>query len=201
MSLDTQDSTAGLAFQQVASSSEIGEGTYAIVARGAIDAAAWGAVGTAKLADGDVAGAIDYTPQGDDPIGAGALSGSIDSESGTLSLAGLNARDLTDSESFAYFPIDENRTLAIEISGQQLGLVWLKATDSGDVNGGGGDNDDNQLRRDRLSGPGLEHRLMSARHTSAQSLKRSSGDIMTLLPCDRWRGRLQSAPTRRKEPQ
>jgi hypothetical protein len=141
MSLDAQDSTAGPAFQQVVSSSDIAEGTYAVVAQGATDAAAWGAVGSAKVNDGDIDGAIDYTPEGDDPTAAVPLSGSIDSQGGTLSLTGLNAQDRTKPESFTYFPIDENRTLAIEISGRQRGLVWLEAAQSGDDSGGDDDDD------------------------------------------------------------
>jgi len=142
MSLDAQDSTAGLAFQQAASSSEIEEATYAVIAQGATDASgstARGAVGQAKVDDGDVDGFIDYTPQGDDPTSAVPLSGSADSQSGTLSLAGLNSQDTTAPEDFAYFPIDENRTVAIEVSGQQLGLLWLEATTT---TGGSGDDDD-----------------------------------------------------------
>jgi hypothetical protein len=117
-------------------------GTYAVVAQGATDASAstaWGAVGQAKVDDGDIDGAIDYTPQGDDPTSAVLLSGSVDAQNGSLSLAGLNSQDTTTAEDFAYFPIDENRTVAIEISGQQLGLVWLEATRA---DGGGGDDDD-----------------------------------------------------------
>ncbi len=99
-------------------------------------------MGQAKVDDGDIDGFVDYTPQGDDPTSAVPLSGSADSQSGTLSLAGLNSQDTTTAEDFAYFPIDENRTVAIEVSGQQLGLVWLEATSSGDDNGGGGDDDE-----------------------------------------------------------
>jgi autotransporter-associated beta strand protein len=139
LSLNPQAVTAGLAFQRVAPSSEIEEGTYAVAANGVT----WGAVGQAKIDDGDVDGSVDYTPQGDDSAAAVPLSGSIDAQNGTLSLAGLNAKDTDTAEDFAYYPIDENRTIAVEVSGQQLGLVWLEATNAeGDNGGGGGDDDD-----------------------------------------------------------
>ena len=134
MGLDSQDSSAGLAFQQNASSADL-DGTYAISAQGVVhanDSPVWGAVGQAIFSSGDVDGSTDYTVQGADPTPAVPLSGSGDSQSGILSLAGLNSQSPDAPEDFQYFPIDDNRTLAVEVAGQQLGLVWLEATNSGD---------------------------------------------------------------------
>src|SRR5262249_42922484 len=130
MSLDSQESTAGVAFQQTASSAAILDGTYAVSAQGLTNSSgtpSWGAVGQATVTSGDVEGLTDYTPQGADPTPAVPLSGTADSSSALLTLAGLNIQSLDTPEDFDYYPIDDARTLAVEVAGQQLGLVSLEA--------------------------------------------------------------------------
>jgi hypothetical protein len=55
-----------------------------------------------------------------------ALSGSQDLTNGSLQLMGLSG-DTTTQSTWGYYPIDSSRTLAIELDGQQLGLLFLEA--------------------------------------------------------------------------
>ncbi len=60
------------------------------------------------------------------PQPATPFSGSQDLGNGILQLQGLNG-DTTTQSRWGYDPIDSSRTLAIEIDGQQLGLLFLEA--------------------------------------------------------------------------
>jgi hypothetical protein len=53
------------------------------------------------------------------------LNGSQDLSNGTLQLTGLSG-DTTTQSGWGYYPIDSSRTLAIEVDGQQLGLMFLE---------------------------------------------------------------------------
>ncbi len=59
------------------------------------------------------------------PQPAVALTGSQNTASGTLQLTGLSGDTITGS-GWGYYPIDTSRTLAIEVDGQQLGLLLLE---------------------------------------------------------------------------
>jgi hypothetical protein len=129
MGMDSLDTTAGLAFQQVASSSVL-SGTYAISAQGYTNSTGypfWGAVGQASIDAGNVTGFTDYTPQDLAPLPAVSLTGTSNSQNGLLTLAGLNALSFQSADGFGYYPIDSTRALAIEVGAQQLGLLWLEA--------------------------------------------------------------------------
>jgi hypothetical protein len=129
MGMDSFETTAGPAFQQVASSPEL-SGTYAIRAQGYTSSAGypfWGAVGQASIDSGNVAGFTDYTPQDSAPLPGVTLTGTSNSQNGLLTLAGLNALAFQAADGFGYYPIDSTRALAIEVGAQQLGLLWLEA--------------------------------------------------------------------------
>jgi hypothetical protein len=129
MGMDSFETTAGPAFQQVASSAVL-SGTYAIGGQGYTNSAGnpfWGAVGQASIDSGNVAGFTDYTPQDSAPMPAVSLTGTSNSQNGLLTLAGLNVLSFQTADGFGYYPIDSTRALAIEVGAQQLGLLWLEA--------------------------------------------------------------------------
>jgi hypothetical protein len=72
-----------------------------------------------------LSGMTDYNYNGA-PQPAIPLSGNQELTNGTLQLKGLSG-DTTTQSSWGFYPIDSSRTLAIEIDGQQLGLMFLEA--------------------------------------------------------------------------
>jgi len=76
------------------------------------------------LSAGAFSGATDYNNYGE-PQPAVTLAGNQNTDSGTLQLTGLR-RDTTTISGWGYYPIDASRTLAIEVDGQQLGILLLE---------------------------------------------------------------------------
>ena len=128
--VDENEATAGISFQQVASSPDY-EGSYSVAAQGQLNAAGlpyWGAAGAVTISSDQVNGFTDYTVQGYVPSAGVPLTGTENSSTGLLSLAGLNAVNFQTPTGFGYYPIDANRVIAISVSRQQLGVLWLEGT-------------------------------------------------------------------------
>jgi hypothetical protein len=129
LGVDGYQVTQGLSYLQAASSSDF-EGTYAIAGQGYLpgttNAIAWGAVGPVTVSSDTFNGFTDYTALGATPAADVSLTGTENNSTGLLSLAGLNAVSFSTAYSYGYFPIDSRRVLAIEVDGQQLGLLLLE---------------------------------------------------------------------------
>ena len=121
--IDEFQVTEGLAFAQV-SGQPLG-GAYALSAQGIYSNGTFSAVGPVSVVSGIFSGTTDYNNDGS-PQPATALGGSQDTANGTLNLTGLSG-DTTTQSVWGYYPIDSTRTVAIEVDGQQLGLLFLEA--------------------------------------------------------------------------
>jgi hypothetical protein len=141
LGIDPSQVTAAMAYAQTAASSNY-EGTFAAAAQGfwTYSASAypgWAAVGVATIGSGQISGFTDYTQQNGDgsftPTANVALSGSEDSIVGTFTLYGLNAGSFQAQGGYGYYPIDNNRVIAIQIDGVatgQQGVLMLEAVQS-----------------------------------------------------------------------
>lgn len=77
------------------------------------------------MVSGIFSGMTDHNHDGS-PQPATPFGGSQDLTDGTLQLTGLSG-DITTQSVWGCYPIDSSRTLAIEVYGQQLGLLLLEA--------------------------------------------------------------------------
>jgi hypothetical protein len=137
LGLDSLEATSGLSFAQQAPSSDF-EGSYALNVygySGINHEPAWSATGPVTITSDAFSGYTDYSVQNASNTASAVtpdvtLNGSEDSTNGILHLTGLYAGDLPGtpetSTAYGYYPIDSRRTIAIEIDGQQLGLMMLE---------------------------------------------------------------------------
>lgn len=133
LGVDNLQATSGLSFVQQAPSSDF-EGNYALNVygySGINQEPAWSAAGPVTVASDSFSGYTDYSVQNAantaSVVTPGVpLSGSEDSSTGLLTLAGLYAGDTTAQSGFGYYPIDGERVIAIEVDGQQMGLMLLE---------------------------------------------------------------------------
>lgn len=114
--------TEGMAYAQMSGASL--SGSYALSAIGTNSAGTYSAVGPVGVSAGAFSGTTDYNNDGL-PVSAVALGGSQNTSNGELQLTGLSG-DTTTGSTWGYYPIDASRTLAIEVDGQQLGLMMLE---------------------------------------------------------------------------
>jgi hypothetical protein len=131
LGVDTFETTEGLAYAQNAPPTDF-EGTYGIVGQGYLAnpngaSPAWGAVGPVTVNSDAFKGSTDYTIEGAIPTSGVTLTGTETNSTQLLSLTGLNGTGFTTANSYSYYPIDSRRVLAIEIDGQQLGLLQLES--------------------------------------------------------------------------
>ena len=132
LGVDNSQISAGLAYLQTATAAPFA-GNYALSGQGfgvlTSTFPAWSAAGPATISSTSSAfsGFTDYTIQGATPTSNVSLTGTENSTTGILALAGLNAASSTTLNNFAYIPIDTSRVLAIETDGTQLGLLQLEA--------------------------------------------------------------------------
>jgi hypothetical protein len=54
-----------------------------------------------------------------------AQTAAEDTTQGKFNVSGLNVASQTMSDGFGYYPIDDQRVLAIEVDGQQLGMLMV----------------------------------------------------------------------------
>jgi hypothetical protein len=135
LGVDTLQATSGLSFAQQASSADF-EGNYALNVfgfSGINNEPAWSATGPVSVAADTFSGYTDTSVQNTANTASivtpnVALAGSEDSSRGLITLTGLYAGDPTAQSSFGYYPIDGRRVIAIEIDGQQMGLMILEGT-------------------------------------------------------------------------
>jgi hypothetical protein len=129
LGVDPSEVTGAMAYAQTAVSDQY-EGTFAVAAQGfwtysAQAYPAWGAVGVAAIGSDAISGFTDYTQQnGDGSFAAAAnvaLSGTENNAQGVFKLNGLNAGSFQVQGSYGYYPIDNNRVIAIQVDGKQTG--------------------------------------------------------------------------------
>ena len=123
LGIDSFEVSQGLAFAQTSSAPL--SGAYGLSTLGAWSSGSFSAVGPVRVANGSFSGSTDYNNDGQLMPNV-TLGGSQISSSGELQLTGLSG-DATTGSTWGYYPIDASRTLAIEVDGQQLGLLWLEA--------------------------------------------------------------------------
>jgi hypothetical protein len=119
------------------------EGNYAASAQGYVNGQnnlqLFGTVGPVTIANDMVNGYTDYTSQSNDLASFNTyantpLNGTEDTADGLFMLSGLNSIDFSQSGSFGYYPIDNNRVLAIEVDGNAQSLLLLESVSLGKQN-------------------------------------------------------------------
>ena len=130
LGVDGNQATSGLAYLQAASSGDF-EGSYALSSFGVVnnsDAPAWSAVGPVTVASDAFSGFTDYSVQNSNNSASivtpgVSLTGTETSSTGQFSLNWLSPQI---QSSFGYWPIDNRRVIAIELDGQQTGILMLE---------------------------------------------------------------------------
>jgi hypothetical protein len=134
LGVDQTQVTWGPAYLQVAPNGDV-EGNYALSTYGfnnSNELPAWSAVGPIAVASDNFSGYTDMSVQNSDNSASVVtpsvtLTGTVDTSSGLFQLYGLNATMGSQTQSgFGYYPIDGQRILAIELDGQQTGLMMLE---------------------------------------------------------------------------
>jgi hypothetical protein len=137
LGIDSLQASAGLSYVQQAPSSDF-EGSYAMNVygySGINSEPAWSAAGPVTISADVLSGYSDYSLQNASNSASAVtpnvtLTGTESSGNGVLHVTGLYAGDQPGppqtSNGFGYYPIDTRRVLAIEIDGQQLGLMMLE---------------------------------------------------------------------------
>jgi hypothetical protein len=127
LSVDSFEITEGPGFAQTATQTAL-SGPYGMTVLGLNPTSGtYSAVGPVTVTAGAFSGSVDLNNNGS-PMSAVPVSGSQLTTNGTFSLTGLNPEDASASTSWGYYPIDNSRTLAIEVDGSQLGLMFLEAS-------------------------------------------------------------------------
>lgn len=142
LGVDRSQFTVGLSFMQQAPSGDV-EGSYALNAYGFSsinNGPAWAAVGPVTVASDTFSGYTDYSIQNsgntNSVVTSGVqLNGTENSSDGLLQIYGLavtgangpSTPDPAAKSGFGYWPIDANRVIALELDGQQMGLMMLEA--------------------------------------------------------------------------
>jgi hypothetical protein len=86
--------------------------------------AGWSAAGPLTLTTNAFTGFVDYNVQGGPPTTNLSVPGTVDTSNGVITIGGLDLNNATDG--FGYYPIDASRVLAIEVDGNQLGLLQIE---------------------------------------------------------------------------
>lgn len=128
MGADTFETSQGIAFAQ-GSGFTLG-GAYALSGQGALPTAGggvpWSAVGPLKVSSGSVAGYTDFTVVTASPQANVKLTGTANTTSGTLTLAGLNPNNFSTNSSFLYYPLSANRLWAIEVDNAGVSILLME---------------------------------------------------------------------------
>ena len=127
MGADTFQTSQGIAFEQGSSTLA---GNYALSGQGAVATSGggvpWSAVGPVAVSSGNVSGYTDFTLLTIQPMQNVALSGTVNTSNGTLTLAGLNPNDFTAKSSFGYYPLSGNRLWALEVDNVGVSLLLME---------------------------------------------------------------------------
>lgn len=143
LGMDTSEVTGAMAYAQTAASIDY-EGSFAVASQGfwtysAKVYPAWAAVGVATIGSDLISGFTDYTQQNGNnsftPTANVALSGNENNAQGLFILNGLNAGSgsFQLEGDYGYYPIDNNRVIAIQVDGIQTGqqgVLMLEAVQS-----------------------------------------------------------------------
>jgi hypothetical protein len=134
LGVDSTQLTSGMAYLQTTGNFP-GPGNSVLLAQGFVPVSAtaianWSAAGPITLtattppAANAFTGFVDYNLQGGAPVTNVTLNATVDSSNGVVTLGGLDPNNQTDG--FGYYPIDASRVLAIEVDGNQLGLLQIE---------------------------------------------------------------------------
>jgi hypothetical protein len=131
--VDQSQVTFGASYAQTAGSDDY-EGNFALAAQGFAtveNAPFWSAAGPVTVSSGNISGFTDYSVQNAQntasiPTPGVPVGGTEDTTQGTFNISGLNVASQSMSDGFGYYPIDDQRVLAIEVDGQQLGMLVME---------------------------------------------------------------------------
>jgi hypothetical protein len=128
LGVDNIQVSSGMAYLQTTGAFP-GPGTSIMLAQGFVPIsttaiAGWSATGPQTLTTNAFTGFVDYNVQGGPPTANISVNGTVDTSTGVITLGGLDPNFATDA--FGYYPIDASRVLAIEVDGQQLGLLQIE---------------------------------------------------------------------------
>jgi hypothetical protein len=134
LGVDNIQVSSGMAYLQTTGNFP-GPGNSVLLAQGFVPVsttaiAGWSAAGPITLtattppATNAFTGFVDYNLQGGAPVTNVTLNATVDSSNGVITLGGLDPSNSTDG--FGYYPIDASRVLAIEVDGNQLGLLQIE---------------------------------------------------------------------------
>lgn len=129
MGADAVEVSAGPAYLQTNTAPAL-SGAYSIVAAGSlIDNNSitypWSAAGAVTVNSGSYSGFTDYNDTAT-PTPNQSLNGSLNTSSGVISLAGLDAIAFSNPNNFLDYPIDNNRIVMISIDQYLLGLMSME---------------------------------------------------------------------------
>jgi len=138
ISTDSQEVTEGLGYKQTSTTglNVPAAGSYAMLGQGfgnENNTPAWSGVGLVTVTSSAISGFTDYTILNTQPFANNSVTGTLNNAQAQLSITGLNVVSSNTSNTYASFPIDNNRTWAIEIDGgsnAQLGLLIFEAAPS-----------------------------------------------------------------------
>jgi hypothetical protein len=128
MGSDTIQVTAGPGYLQAAASPTL-FGPYGLTAMGFLtnqNGSPWSAAGPVTINSGNFSGFTDYN-NGGTPTANVSLSGTLNTSTGMIPLAGLNAVSFTGTSSFVIYPVDANRVVSISVDKGLLSLGTLES--------------------------------------------------------------------------
>jgi hypothetical protein len=128
LGVDQLQLTSGMAYLQTTGNFP-GPGNSVMLAQGFVPisttaVAGWSAAGPLTLTTNAFTGFVDYNVQGGPPTTNLSVPGTVDTSNGVITIGGLDPNNATDG--FGYYPIDASRVLAIEVDGNQLGLLQIE---------------------------------------------------------------------------
>jgi hypothetical protein len=129
LGVDTLQVSSGMSYLQTTGAFPPA-GNYGLLGQGIVPVsntaiAYWSAVGPQTFTTNAFTGFVDYNPQGGSALTDVTLNATVDSSNGVITIDGLDPINNT-TDGFGYYPIDGSRVLAIEVDGQQLGLLQIE---------------------------------------------------------------------------
>jgi hypothetical protein len=125
--VDTLQVTEGFSYKQTSTTglNVPAAGNYALGGLGFANVTnlpAWSAVGLVSVTSSAISGFTDYTVQNSQPMANNTLTGTVNNTLASMAISGLSITT-NSANTYGSFPIDNTRTWALEIDGQQLGLL------------------------------------------------------------------------------
>ena len=126
MGADTFQTSQGIAFEQASLTLA---GKYALSGQGAVGttggALPWSAVGPVTVSSGTVSGYTDFTLLTVTQPNV-TLTGTVNTSTGLLTLAGLNPNNFSANSGFGYYPVSGNRLWAIEVDNAGASILLME---------------------------------------------------------------------------